>query len=57
MVLTLITAWAVEVHKPRLKLPVLIFSGALFFYFWPILAAWKIPAHNFTAWMWFRGWI
>jgi dolichyl-phosphate-mannose--protein O-mannosyl transferase len=29
----------------------------LFIYFFPILAALKIPAESFRDWMWFQSWI
>lgn len=32
-------------------------ATCLFIYFWPILAAWKIPVESYRNWMWFRSWI
>jgi dolichyl-phosphate-mannose--protein O-mannosyl transferase len=29
----------------------------MFVYFFPILAALKIPAASFMKWMWFRSWV
>ncbi len=35
----------------------LIAAGFIFVYFFPILAALKIPADSFRNWMWFSSWI
>ena len=35
----------------------LALSAALFIYFFPVLAALKIPADSFRKWMWFSSWV
>lgn len=47
-----------EVSIPRVARWIFL-GGALgmFIYFFPILAALRIPTKSFTHWMWFRSWI
>ncbi len=56
-----ITNESAEPHQRRvgLVLHLLILAGtvALFAYFLPVLAAWKIPFTEYRNWMWFRRWI
>ena len=35
----------------------LLVAAAMFVYFFPILAALKIPADGFRKWAWFNSWI
>ncbi len=46
-----------EAWVKRLETALVILSFAVFIYFFPILAAFKIPLETFRRWMWLQSWI
>jgi dolichyl-phosphate-mannose-protein mannosyltransferase len=44
-------------RKPWARWTFLAISFGLFVYFFPVLAALKIPSEDFRRWMWFWSWV
>lgn len=57
MVLSLAVADALRKRPSWNRWAYLAVSAGVFAYFFPILAALRIPAEKFRDWMWFRSWI
>lgn len=49
--------WATGGWKSPIRWAYLLVAGAIFAYFYPILAAVKIPTESYSQWMWLRSWI
>lgn len=57
MLLGLAVGYVLQNRSERLRWTYLAFTALIFIYFYPILAAVKIPMPSFYRWMWFRSWI
>jgi dolichyl-phosphate-mannose--protein O-mannosyl transferase len=59
MTLSLAIAYCFErwADSPVARGVFLVATLALFAYFFPVLAALRIPSESFRNWMWFSSWI